>query len=78
VYQLERTVDLMPPGVENLCLCIDFGASQGGGQPTSVGQARTVLHSMSSVVAEMEANPLPSPPDILLRKVRKTVTMNAS
>lgn len=35
----------MPPGVENLCLCIDFNASNGGGQPTTVSQARTVLHS---------------------------------
>lgn len=45
VFLLERTIDLMPQGVENLCLCIDFNASNGGGQPTTVGQARTVLHS---------------------------------
>lgn len=47
VWTLERAVDLMPPGVENLALCIDFGASQGGGQPTSLGQARQVLYSGS-------------------------------
>lgn len=46
VYMLERTVDLMPAGVENLCLNIDFGSSHGGGQPTSIGQARQVLKSV--------------------------------
>lgn len=50
VFLLERTIDLMPQGVENLCLCIDFNASNGGGQPTTVGQARTVLYSESKLL----------------------------
>jgi len=52
VWTLERAVDMMPPGVENLALCIDFGASQGGGQPTSMGQARQVLYILQTYYAE--------------------------
>jgi hypothetical protein len=37
-------------GAQTLCLCIDFGADlpTGGGQPTSLGAAKTVLYSVSS------------------------------
>jgi len=54
VWTLERTLDLMPPGVESLCLCIDFGAnrSDGGGQPTSLGQAKATLDILQTYYAE--------------------------
>jgi len=53
VWTLERTVDLMGPHVENLCLLIDFGAGEkGGGQPTSLGQAKKVLDILQNYYCE--------------------------
>ncbi|GAA93867.1 uncharacterized protein L969DRAFT_84683 [Mixia osmundae IAM 14324] len=52
VWCLERAVDLMPPGVDSLCLNIDFGSGHGGGQPTSLGQAREVLNILQNYYCE--------------------------
>lgn len=54
VWCLERTVDMMGPEVENLCLLIDFGTGEkgGGGQPTSLGQARKVLSILQTYYCE--------------------------
>ncbi|KAL8786010.1 MAG: hypothetical protein Q9195_008391 [Heterodermia aff. obscurata] len=41
VFMLERTIELMPPGVENLALLCDM--KQGAGKQPSVGQGRQVL-----------------------------------
>lgn len=53
VWTLERAVDLMGPNVENLCLLIDFGSGEhGGGQPTSLGQAKKVLDILQNYYCE--------------------------
>ncbi|KAH8914335.1 CRAL/TRIO domain-containing protein [Atractiella rhizophila] len=53
VWTLERAIDLMPPGVENLCLMIDFGSGVGGGgQPTTPGQAKKVLEILQTYYCE--------------------------
>jgi hypothetical protein len=54
---LERTIDLLPPtdpAVDMLCLCIDFGAGEKGakGQPTTLGQAKTVLTILQTYYCE--------------------------
>ncbi|GAA6002228.1 hypothetical protein JCM10207_003136 [Rhodosporidiobolus poonsookiae] len=55
IWCLERTLDLLPPtdpAVDMLCLCIDFGAGQKGGQPTTLGQARKVLEILQTYYCE--------------------------
>lgn len=42
-YMLDRTVDMMPPGVENAALIISFKGAASGNVPT-VSQARAVLN----------------------------------
>lgn len=44
VWCLERTIDLMPPGVESLALLIDFGTGKagGGGQRASGSHSQTL------------------------------------
>lgn len=42
----------MPTGVEKLCLLIDFGSGKGGGQPTSMGQAKRVLDILQTYYCE--------------------------
>lgn len=42
-YMLDRTIDMMPPGVENSALIINFKGASSGNVPT-VGQARAVLN----------------------------------
>ena len=42
-YMIDRTIDMMPPGTENLALLINFKGAASGNVPT-VGQARAVLN----------------------------------
>ncbi|KAH9814015.1 CRAL-TRIO domain-containing protein [Melampsora americana] len=55
VWCLERTIDLMPPGVESLTLLIDFGSSKvpnASGQPTTLSQAKQVLNILQTYYCE--------------------------
>ncbi|KAI8451896.1 CRAL-TRIO domain-containing protein [Phakopsora pachyrhizi] len=54
VWSLERTIDLMPPGVENLSLIIDFGSnhSASSGSPTTVYQAKEVIKILQTYYCE--------------------------
>lgn len=46
-YMLDRTIDMMPPGVETSALIINFAGSKAGTVPT-VGQARAVLNILQN------------------------------
>ncbi|KAF7195358.1 CRAL-TRIO domain-containing protein C23B6.04c [Pseudocercospora fuligena] len=46
-YMVDRTIDMMPPGVETNCLIINFKNSKSGNIPT-VGQARAVLNILQT------------------------------
>lgn len=46
-YMLDRTIDLMPPGVETSALIISFAGAKAGTVPT-VGQARSVLNILQN------------------------------
>ncbi|KAG0150137.1 hypothetical protein CROQUDRAFT_652854 [Cronartium quercuum f. sp. fusiforme G11] len=56
VWCLERTIDLMPPGIESLTLLIDFGNSKNNhnstGQPTTLSQAKQVLNILQTYYCE--------------------------
>ncbi|PLW13360.1 hypothetical protein PCANC_06227 [Puccinia coronata f. sp. avenae] len=56
VWYLERTIDLMPPGVESLTLIIDFGSSEknknSNSQPTSISVAKEVLKILQTYYCE--------------------------
>lgn len=46
-YMLDRSIDMMPPGVESNALIINFAGSKAGTVP-SVGQARAVLNILQN------------------------------
>ncbi|EMC97792.1 hypothetical protein BAUCODRAFT_66974 [Baudoinia panamericana UAMH 10762] len=46
-FMLDRTIDMMPPGVESACLLINFKGAGGGHTPT-VQQARSVLNILQN------------------------------
>ncbi|EME85470.1 uncharacterized protein MYCFIDRAFT_150569 [Pseudocercospora fijiensis CIRAD86] len=46
-YMVDRTIDMMPPGVETNCLIINFKDSKAGNIP-SVAQARAVLNILQT------------------------------
>ncbi|POW06085.1 hypothetical protein PSHT_10508 [Puccinia striiformis] len=56
VWYLERTIDLMPPGVETLTLIIDFGDAEksrnSSSQPTSISVAKEVLKILQTYYCE--------------------------
>lgn len=56
VWYLERTIDLMPPGVETLTLIIDFGTSEktrnSNSQPTPISIAKEVLKILQTYYCE--------------------------
>ncbi|CAH7668477.1 cral trio domain-containing protein, partial [Phakopsora pachyrhizi] len=51
VWSLERTIDLMPPGVENLSLIIDFGSNHSA-STTTVYQAKEVIKILQTYYCE--------------------------
>lgn len=64
IWCLERTIDLCPATevpTEMLCLCIDFGSGRGNDKapPTSLGQARKVLHILQTYYCERESELAP-------------------
>ncbi|KAA1112311.1 hypothetical protein PGTUg99_014152 [Puccinia graminis f. sp. tritici] len=60
VWYLERTIALMPPGVESLTLVIDFGGPDAarikgpGSQPTPIAVAKEVLKILQTYYCERE------------------------
>jgi hypothetical protein len=46
VYMMERTIDMMPAGVSNLCLVIDLAGKKQA--PTSMGQAKLFVEILGS------------------------------
>lgn len=50
VYMLERTCDMFPPGVSNLCLIIDFAGKRSA--PTSPSQARQFISILQDCYPE--------------------------
>ena len=50
VWILERAIDLMPPGVEQLALLINFGGKKG--QPTSISNAKLMLYILQNHYVE--------------------------
>ena len=74
VYMLERTIDLMPAGQENLSLIINFDKKLGGERPP-LWQGKQVLNILQSHYPErlgraLVINSRHSPPDCILEWTR--------